>query len=224
MKYNLGNEDVFEKNKKHEHEIYTCVRRIKDDGKNVGKKWDENWEKGGDVGRNGSPFDFQASRNYPSRTFHIPELEQSDRYDAFSLFLFLLHPPILSSKPPQALVAVAYRENAWKDSGKRLWKGDGGGEGCNAGLRAPKLKEGITVGNGEGLEGRGGVRSVVAIVETIPNGWMRGMGREKENFLFAHVGTGRSTSLKIICFQSWFGRPRLITWGGTRKAFYQSRL
>lgn len=81
----------------------------------TGKMWGKNGtktEKGGDVGRNGSPFDFQASRNYPSRTFHIPELEQSDRYDAFSLFLFLLHPPILSSKPPQALVAVAYRENA----------------------------------------------------------------------------------------------------------------
>lgn len=135
-------------------------------------------EKGGDVGRNGSPFDFQASRNYPSRTFHIPELEQSDRYDAFSLFLFLFHPPILSFKPPQrALVAVAYRENAWKDSRKRLWKGEGrmqlawGYQNLKRALRE--------MGNGGGLEGRR-VRSVVAIVETIPNGWMRHEKRERK--------------------------------------------
>ena len=63
------------------------------------------------VGRNGSPFDFQASRNYPSRTFHIPELEQSDRYGAFfSLLSFL--PPHPPSPPAVGLVAVDRRENA----------------------------------------------------------------------------------------------------------------
>lgn len=160
------------------------------------------------------PLARSTYRNWSSRIVTMLSLSFSF---SFTLLSFL------PSHPKHSwpwLTAKTHEKIHGKDCGRET-----GGRGKDAtGLRAPKLKEGITVGNGEGLEGKGGFRSVVAIVETIPNGWMRGMGREKENFLFAHVGTGRSTSLKIICFQSWFGRPRLITWGGTRKAFYQSRL
>lgn len=69
---------------------------------NGGVKNGAKTSEGGNVGRNGSPFDFQASRNYPSRTFHIPELEQSDRYDPFSLFFSVPHSPTLSFVPPPA--------------------------------------------------------------------------------------------------------------------------
>lgn len=132
-------------------------------------------EKGGDVGRNGSPFDFQASRNYPSRTFHIPELEQSDRYDAFSLFLFLFHPPILSFKPPQrALVAVAYRMKRFTE--KIVWKGE---RRMQLAWGHQNLKRALRWGMGEAWKG---VRSVVAIVETILNGWMR-YGKRERKFL-----------------------------------------
>lgn len=101
-------------------------------------------EKGGDVGRNGSPFDFQGSRNYPSRTFHIPELEQSDRYDAFSLFLFLFHPPypFFQATPTSTRGRGLPRKRMKRFTGKIV---EGRGKDAT-GLRAPKLKEGITVG------------------------------------------------------------------------------
>lgn len=102
-------------------------------------------EKGGDVGRNGSPFDFQASRNYPSRTFHIPELEQSDRYDAFSLSLSLSPSyPFFQATPTSTRGRGLPRKRM-----KRFTEKIVEGRGKDAtGLRVPKLKEGIT-GNGE---------------------------------------------------------------------------
>lgn len=92
-------------------------------------------------------------------------------------FSFSFTPPTLSFKPPQrALVAVAYRENAWKDSRERLWKGEGR---MQLAWGRQNLKRALRWGNGGGKEGRR-VRSVVAIVETIPNGWMRHGKRERK--------------------------------------------
>ena len=107
-------------------------------------------EKGGDVGRNGSPFDFQASRNYPSRTFHIPELEQSDRYDAFSFSFSFTLLSFLSSHPNEHSWPWLTAKTHEKIHGKDCVEGR---EKDATGLRAPKLKESITMGNGGGLEG-----------------------------------------------------------------------
>lgn len=108
------------------------------------------------------PLARSTYRNWSSRIVTMLSLSFSF---SFTLLSFL------PSHPKHSwpwLTAKTHEKIHGKDCGRET-----GGRGKDAtGLRAPKLKEGITVGNGEGLErkGGGGFRSVVAIVETIPNG------------------------------------------------------
>lgn len=82
----------------------------------------------GNVGRKGSLFDFQLGRNYPSCTFHIPELEQLDRYDPFSLFhRFLmwswLHVKIYEEIPQERYLWMGTTRNLRKCVYRRSTKG-----------------------------------------------------------------------------------------------------
>lgn len=68
-----------------------------------------------------------------------------------SFFQSLILLPFLSCHPQRALVAVAHRENAWKDSRKRLLGKDA------ASLRAQELKEGVARRMEIGGEGEKGI-------------------------------------------------------------------
>lgn len=144
---------------------------------NVGKKWDENWEgwrcrtKRKSLWFSGEP---QLSLS------HVPHTGTGA---VGSLWCFLslslsLSPsyPFFQATPTSTRGRGLPRKRMKRFTEKIVWKGE---RRMQLAWGHQNLKRALRWGMGEAWKG---VRSVVAIVETIPNGWMR-YGKRERKFL-----------------------------------------